>query len=108
MEDQTEFKILMLDPEDIQQQSNAWETCKKSKASALDCQFCAASVQGGMLKECSAMKNDDPDHNIEAPKEEQESLDGEIEVITFSLGSAHLRIPSEPLPPPSRFSRTRE
>jgi hypothetical protein len=117
MEDQTEFKILILDPEDIQQQSNAWETCKRSKASALDCHFPATSVQCGKLKECAAMENDDVKSDIEiidtadnvkAPNDEQEHLDGEIEVITFFLGSAHLRNPSEPLPPPSRFVRTRK
>ena len=110
MPNQEEFKNLMVEPADIRQSCNSWETSKKIKVHSK--QTSKEPIGNNPeLGEQQELESDSASNLNLANSdsiEHLESSDDHCEIITFMIGGASVRDSSKPMPPPSRFVRKGE
>ena len=102
--DQECFKNLAVVPEDIEQQSIGWECSKRLKISVSKMPSICEDMES--FDSPKTQIQDSADH-LSSPSE-QDEYGHFSKVIEFVLGVANVRDPAQPMPPPSRFVRTRK
>ena len=108
--DQEEFKNLIVDPTEIRHQISGWESSKRLKGHDSCCKLpsiCEKVVeQEDAVNNLVSVSENFVEKTILKSKDETAVANlTDIEIIEFFLGSSSLRDPSQPLPPPTRFSR---
>jgi hypothetical protein len=108
---QDDFMKSIVEPADICAQYSSWESSKRIKICGTDKN---TSFQEQLLIEPSSEQQILPLEiaaTVPSDREEQnrsgesQSPDGEIDFITFVIGTTRMHDPSNPMPPPSRYVR---